>query len=70
VWHELGHATATALGVRDKILNEGVAIICKFKGLLLEAEEGKFLLERAFDQIEFDIEKTEDPPNAMAVASS
>ena len=61
VWHELGHVAASALGIKAKIPNESVAIAYSFRGLLHEAEEGKISLEKAFDQIELYIGKTQEP---------
>lgn len=61
VWHELGHVAASVLGVKAKIPNESVAIAYSFRGLLHEAKEGKIRLEKAFDQIELYIGKTQEP---------
>lgn len=55
LWHEMGHATAYALNVRDKTLNEGVAYACGFRGLLIEVKEGKLSLEEAVEQIKSNI---------------
>ncbi len=61
LWHELGHAAADALNVKDKVLKEGIAIACKFAGLLLEAKEERFTFEKAFSQIESDIAIATEP---------
>lgn len=55
LWHEFGHALAYVLDVKDKTRREGVAYACGFRGLLLEAMEGKFSIEKAVDEIELQI---------------
>lgn len=52
LWHEFGHALGHVLDVRDKTRGEGVAYACGFRGLLMEAMEGKFSIEKAVDEIE------------------
>jgi hypothetical protein len=56
VWHELAHASAHALDLKDKGFEESFAVTYSFIGLLLGAKEGKFSFEKAFDQIELSIE--------------
>jgi hypothetical protein len=55
VWHELAHAAALALDLKDKDFEESFAVTYSFIGLLLGAKEGNFSLEKAFDQIELSI---------------
>jgi len=55
VWHELGHATARTLKLKDKDFEESFAVTYGLIGLLLEAENGKFTFEKACDQIESSI---------------
>lgn len=59
LWHEFGHVLACALDIRDKTHSEGVAYACGFRGLLLEATEGKFPVEKAIDEIERHIKGAE-----------
>lgn len=59
LWHEFGHVLAHTLEIRDKTHNEGVAYACGFRGLLLEALDGKFSIEKAVDEIEHQIEGAE-----------
>jgi len=59
LWHEFGHVLAHTLDVRDKTHNEGVAYACGFRGLLLEALDGKFSMEKAVDEIERQIKGAE-----------
>lgn len=65
-WEELGHIAANALGIEPiteekMIANEAIALAYRFKGLLLEAREGRFPLEKAIEQIEEDIERVKSP---------
>lgn len=60
LWHEFGHVLADTLYVKDKTHNEGIAFACGFRGLLLEVLEGKFTIEEAIDEIEFQIKRAEN----------
>lgn len=62
LWHEFGHALAYALDVRDEVRREGIAYACGFRGLLLEAVEGKFSVEKAVDEIEHQIKAASGDP--------
>ena len=59
---ELGHAAARALFVKDKSLDGSIAVAYRFAGLLEAAKEGKFPLEKAFDQIELDLKNLQHNP--------
>jgi hypothetical protein len=52
VWHELSHATAHKLKLKDKDFEESFAVTYSIIGLLLEAKNGKFTFKKACDQIE------------------
>lgn len=52
IWHELGHAAAFMLHVKDMTINESIAIAHGIRGLLLELQEGRVEREKAFHIIE------------------
>lgn len=59
LWHEFGHVLACTLCVKDRTHSEGIAYACGFRGLLLEALEGKFSVEKAVEEIERQIKGVE-----------
>jgi len=55
LWEELGHATAWTLGLDDPILNESLALSYRFRGVLKEVKEERFLLDEVASKIELEV---------------